>query len=274
MLFRLQQACRDRISLGSIRRLVGPAVLILGLGACAPQRGVYHTVQPGQTLYRISRSYGVDADYLARINGIDDPTRLRAGQRLLIPGAQGVRAVPATVASAPARTPARFAPRPAAPTAPRTPPARDSGARPSAAPSGQNAGVAAPARRAGQFVWPASGNLVKSFGEQGHGGRKGIEIAVPLASPIQASAAGKVIYSGDSIQGYGHLIILNHDDGFFTVYGFNQKNLVAVGSFVSQGQQIALAGTPPGQDQARLHFEIRRGKEALNPTNYLSAARR
>ena len=265
MLFRLQQACGDRLSLRSIRRLVGPAVLILGLGACAPPRGVYHTVQPGQTLYRISRSYGVDAEYLARINGIDDPTRLRAGQRLLIPGARDMRTVPATVASAPAKPPARPAPRPAAPTPSRTPPARDSGA---------GAPAAAPARRTGQFVWPASGNLVKSFGEQGHGGRKGIEIAVPLASPILASAAGKVIYSGDGIQGYGHLIILNHDDGFFTVYGFNQKNLVAVGTFVSQGQKIALAGTPPGQDQGRLHFEIRRGKEALNPTNYLPAVRR
>ncbi len=263
MLFRLQQTCRAWIPLRGIRRLVGPAVLILGLGACAPPRGVYHTVQPGQTLYRISRDYGVDVDYLARVNGIDDPTRLHVGKRLLIPGAKDVRAVPATTSTG---TAARSASRrSAAPTAPRTPPARASGARSSAA---------APARRAGQFVWPASGNLVKAFGEQGHGGRKGIEIAVPLASPIQASAAGKVIYSSNSIQGYGHLVILNHDDGFFTVYGFNQKNLVAVGTFVSQGQKIALAGAPPGQEQARLHFEIRRGKEALNPTHYLPVPKR
>jgi lipoprotein NlpD len=96
-----------------------------------------------------------------------------------------------------------------------------------------------------------------------------VEIGVPEETPIQAAAAGQVTYSGDGIRGYGNLIIIRHDDSFFTVYGFNRKNLVASGAFVNQGEKIALSGCPPSGGKPRLHFEIRQGKAPVNPIFYL-----
>ena len=111
---------------------------------------------------------------------------------------------------------------------------------------------------------------MRSFSTQARaGGGKGIEIAVRSGSPVLAAEAGKAIYSGDGVNGYGHLIILQHENELFTVYGFNQKNLVRQGDFVSQGEKIALSGTPPAGGQARLHFEVRRGKQAVDPILYL-----
>lgn len=78
-----------------------------------------------------------------------------------------------------------------------------------------------------------------------------------------------MIYSGDGVKGYGHLIILQHENDLFTVYGFNQQNLVRLGDFVSQDEKIALSGVPPSGGQPRLHFEVRKGKVAVNPILYL-----
>ncbi|NIP49282.1 MAG: M23 family metallopeptidase, partial [Gammaproteobacteria bacterium] len=88
-------------------------------------------------------------------------------------------------------------------------------------------------------------------------------------SGVKAAASGKVIYSGNAIPGYGNLIILEHSNNFFSVYGFNDKNLVKMDDFVGQGDRIALSGLPPNGQSARLYFEIRKGKTAVNPILYL-----
>jgi len=112
--------------------------------------------------------------------------------------------------------------------------------------------------------------LYKSFSAKAKAGSgKGIEIAVRSGSSVKAAEAGKVIYSGDGVNGYGHLIILQHENDLFTVYGFNQRNFVRQGDFVSQGEKIALSGTPPAGGTPRLHFEVRKGKQAVNPILYL-----
>ena len=110
-------------------------------------------------------------------------------------------------------------------------------------------------------------------GQQGNLGTvidsRGFEIEAEPGTPVLAAAAGKVIYSGDGVKGYGHLIIVQHKNDFYTVYGFNSRNLVKQGDFVSQGEQIAVSGTPPGGGEARLHFEVRKKKVAVNPILYL-----
>ncbi len=114
------------------------------------------------------------------------------------------------------------------------------------------------------------GKIVRSFSRQAKaGGGKGIEIAVRSGSSVVAAEAGKVIYGGDGVSGYGFLIILQHENDLFTVYGFNKRNTVRQGDFVSKGEQIALSGIPPSGGQARLHFEVRKGKQAVNPILYL-----
>lgn len=240
--------------------------------ACSPPRGVYHTVKPGQTLYRIGQTYGLEADYIARVNSIRDPSQLKVGTRLFIPGARSRRYVPPTVSSARSSTIKVTAKKHPASTASSHQPVKKVRAATPVAAAG-NAVVKSKKSSLNsakvRFIWPVRGKLVKSFGQQGYGGRKGIEIEVEKGQKIVAAAAGRVTYSGNGIKGYGNLIILKHADDLFSVYGFNQKNLVSVGSYVSKGERIALAGVPPGSNDSRLHFEIRRGKDALNPVSYL-----
>lgn len=231
------------------------------LAGCASRKGVYHTVREGQTLYRISQTYGVDPTGLARVNGVSDPTRLRVGQRLYIPKAARVRTVPKTVTVAKAESSAstpqtKAQPRPLSPTE-TSPSAKPKPALPQKSPS------------KGLFAYPVKGKIVKHFGERAGNLNRGVEFAVPRGTTVTAAADGRVIYSGNGIKGYGHLIIIKHRDSHYTVYGYNEQNLVANGIDVVRGQRIALSGVPPSGGQARLHFEIRIGKEAVNPIFYL-----
>ncbi len=243
------------------------AALLSMLAGCAAT-GVYHVVEPGQTLFRIAKTYGIDEAELARANGVTDPTRLEAGRRLFIPGVTRPRTV-ATV-DPPKAPPVPVIPKPP-PKSVKTKPAVKA-AKPKPAPAKPAApaeAITGPPPAPGTFAWPVQGQIVTEFGTAEGKSSKGIEIAVAGGSPVAAAAAGKVIYSGDGIRGYGNLVILEHADNYFTVYGFNTKNLVAVNSFVGQGDRIALSGTPPGGKSPRLHFEIRKGRTAVNPIFFL-----
>jgi len=238
--------------------LVLSFILLFG---CASRKGVYHTVREGQTLYRISQTYGVDPTGLARVNGVSDPTRLRVGQRLYIPQASRVQTVPKTVTVAKAESSALNVQTKAQPRSPSpteiTPPAKPKPAPPPKSPT------------KGLFSYPVKGKIVKHFGERAGNINRGVEFAVPRGTTVTAAAKGRVIYSGSGIKGYGHLIIIKHQDSYYTVYGYNEQNLVANGVDVVRGQRIAFSGVPPSGGQARLHFEIRIGKEAVNPIFYL-----
>ncbi|PLX87365.1 MAG: peptidase M23 [Desulfuromonas sp.] len=235
-------------------------VVLLALLACA-QQGVYHQVKEGQTLYRISRAYGVDEIYLARVNGIADPKDLLSGTRLYIPGATSVKRVAAVK---PRRIPKSAVNPPTAPKAVR--PAVKN--KPPAKISAPSKGPVSAAKK-GTLAWPLRGKLLSAFKASEKSGGKGIEIAAPHNSAVKAAAAGQVIYSGDGVKGYGHLIILQHENDLYTVYGFNTRNLVQQGEFVSGGEKIALSGNAPGGGVPRLHFEVRRQKQAVNPILYL-----
>jgi lipoprotein NlpD len=120
----------------------------------------------------------------------------------------------------------------------------------------------------GVFDWPLRGAIHRTFGDK-NGNHKGIEIRAPEGTPVLAAAAGRVIYSDTGIRGFGHLVILQHDDDYFTIYGYNRSNLVSSGAYVSRGQKIALSGVPASGGPPRLHFELRRGKTPVNPILYL-----
>lgn len=233
--------------------------------ACAPT-GIYHTVQPGQTLYRIARTYKVEEARLASVNNIKDPKQLKANQRIFIPGATQPRKVPAT------STTTRST---ATPTARKTATKTNAQSKTTTVhPATKKTTIKeTPVTKAkptkGLFVWPAKGKLLNKFGKQGQKVYKGIEISLAKGSVVTAAASGKVIYSGNAIPGYGNLVILEHSDSFFSIYGFNHKNLVKMDDHVGQGEKIALSGLPPNGQSARLHFEIRKGKSAVNPILYL-----
>ncbi len=238
------------------------------LVACATS-GVNHVVQPGQTLYRISKTYGVSADKIAAYNHIKDPTQIKAGESLWIPGVRHTRTV--AVVPGPSYT-KRTTPQKSAPTTTRkktvTPKTVAKKKTPSKATQSapQQSSVRA---RKGLLDWPVRGAVLQSYGVKNGERSKGIVIAAAEGTPVLCAAAGQVIYSGSGIQGYGHLLIVKHSDNLYTVYGHNRSTLVKSGAFVNKGQKIALSGRVPSLGRGGVHFEVRQGNQAVDPAFYL-----
>ncbi len=117
------------------------------------------------------------------------------------------------------------------------------------------------------FKWPVRGQVVQDFCSNTLI-NPGINIAAPDGTIVKAAADGVVAYAGHDLKGYGKLILLRHRNGWATAYAFNRELLVERGDPVRQGQSIARVGHAAEIGPA-LHFEIRRGIEPVDPTNYL-----
>lgn len=114
---------------------------------------------------------------------------------------------------------------------------------------------------------PAQGKWSNEFSEGSN--RRGIDIAGKLGQPVLASAAGKVVYSGRGLRGYGNLVIIKHNKTFISAYAHNNKVMVKEGQAVSKGQKIAEMGNTDTK-QVKLHFEIRKFGKPVDPANFLS----
>ncbi|MDE2291124.1 MAG: M23 family metallopeptidase [Elusimicrobia bacterium] len=101
----------------------------------------------------------------------------------------------------------------------------------------------------------------------------GIDIAADMGVPVHASAAGRVIYAGHGLRGYGNVVILRHDAGTTTLYAHNEKLKVKVGQWVKQGQVISLLGSTGHSTGPHVHFEIRKRNVAENPRLLLAKSR-
>jgi lipoprotein NlpD len=120
------------------------------------------------------------------------------------------------------------------------------------------------------FVWPITGEVISFFGQKIYGTQnKGIDIRARRGDAIHASKEGVVVFSSNTFKGHGNIIIVDHLDGFFTVYSRNSQNLVKGGDRVEQNQTIALAGSTGRGENPYLHFEIRRHGRPQNPLYYL-----
>jgi len=142
--------------------------------------------------------------------------------------------------------------------APRVEPPRES---PSAAATDDDAKLG--------WMWPASGKLVTGFSDTAN--LKGIDIAGKEGQPVAASAAGKVVYAGTGLRGYGKLVIIKHNATYLSAYAHNREILVKEGQQVAKGQKIAEMGNTDS-DQVKLHFEIRRQGKPVDPLKYLPPA--
>ncbi|MGH8746463.1 MAG: murein hydrolase activator EnvC family protein, partial [Burkholderiales bacterium] len=144
---------------------------------------------------------------------------------------------------------------------------------PSTAAQSQPAAAAAakPPTGAGSvsFIWPAKGKLVAGFSEATN---KGIDIGGKIGDPVFAAAPGRIMYTGTGIRGYGKLIVIKHDDGFNSVYAHNSQILVKEGQTVKGGERIATLGDTDS-DQPKLHFEIRKSGQPVDPLKYLPGDR-
>ncbi|NOT14522.1 MAG: peptidoglycan DD-metalloendopeptidase family protein [Methylotenera sp.] len=116
------------------------------------------------------------------------------------------------------------------------------------------------------WVWPTKGKIIANFNEAGN---KGIDIAGNMGQSIQASAAGKVIYSGSDLRGYGKLVIIKHNANYLSVYANNSAILVKEGQQINQGQRIAEMGNTDS-NTIKLHFEIRLQGKSIDPNKLLA----
>ena len=117
-----------------------------------------------------------------------------------------------------------------------------------------------------QWSWPTKGKVIANFNEATN---KGLDIGGSTGQAINAASAGKVIYSGSDLRGYGKLVIIKHDKTFLSVYAHNSKIIVKEGQSVASGQKIAEMGDTDS-NTVKLHFEIRRLGKSVNPALYLN----
>jgi len=242
-----------------------PYLLAAGTSLQLPTAQV-HTVRRGETLYAISRRYGVDTASLARGNRLQSPYTIHVGQRLFLPfGTRtGITAAP-TSQTARAQAPRNTQSATPEPTGSR---AVSRGVRPRPKPLSRPPPV--PARDAGGFIWPVEGRVLSSFGAKAASlHNDGLNIAAPMGAPVRAADNGVVAYAGDKIRGFGNMLLIKHSDGLITAYAHADKLLVARGDVVSRGQVVARVGKTGGIGAPQLHFEVRKGSQAVDPRKFL-----
>ncbi len=199
-------------------------------------------VKSDDTLYGISKKYGVSVSRLVQLNRLKKPYIIQPGQRLFLkyPGTtlsrKSSKKMPGKQISDRQHTLA-------------------------------NSKLTGNWARKIRWKWPVKGKILSRF-VRGRHNAKGIDIGGNMGSRVNAAADGKVVYSGNGLISYGNLVIIKHNNHYLSAYAYNHKLLVHEGQWVKSGQQIAEMGRS-GKRSPRLHFEIRRDGKPVNPLRYL-----
>ncbi len=250
----------------------------------------FYVIQKGDTLYSIAFEHGLDYREVAEQNNIDNPAAIQIGQQIkLMPSkeGQGERQ--------------RVDSKPLAPVAPAAPVAIARKDQPKIAKLPYSEQAMAQIEKIQQetgqpattvviavttvkppqdsdsgsddsIEWaiPTKGKVISEYSEAAN--RKGVDIAGVRGQPVLASAAGKVVYSGSGLRGYGKLVIIKHNKTFLSAYAHNDQILVKEGQSVTRGQKIAEMGSTD-TDQVKLHFEIRKFGKPVDPAKFLNLAK-
>ena len=248
--------------------LTPPYLLKVGDNLALPNRRG-HKVVKGETVYSISRSYGIAISELTRANGIVSPYTIVVGQDLVIPAAADVRVTTAVPQPASVGTvDVQELPAPVAAASPPPAPAPPPVAK--ATPKQIESLPKAPARASSTFLWPVQGKLISRYGSQQDGQHNdGINIGAKRGTTVKAAENGVVAYAGNELRGFGNLLLVKHADGYMTAYAHNDTLLVGRGAEVKKGQPIARVGSSGSVGSPQLHFEIRKGRQAVDPLRYL-----
>lgn len=210
-----------------------------------------YTVKPGDTLYSIAWELGIDNSDLAFRNNIAAPYLIFPGQELRIRGSvKRAQSIPTKIVKKPSDLPKTKN------SAPKLPQPR------SQFPPKQEVNS-----RQLSWAWPASGRIIDQFSTN-KPVNKGIDIAGRLGDSVYAAAAGSVVYAGTGLRGYGKLVIIRHNDQFLSAYAHTHRILVNEGDQVKVRQKIAEIGST-GANDTKLHFEIRRGGQPIDPVQFL-----
>ncbi len=258
-----------------VNRLKAPFILHEGQRLRLPPPHEYK-VQAGDTIYKVSRVFGVNSSEVARLNDIDSPYIIHPNQVLRLPSV--VRKTQVTKAEVkPASKPelktasAEAKPSPAV--------VKDGVPQPQAKPTkiSKNKSIRvskvrtkAPKRSSSKFKRPIRGKILSDYGVKKNGlHNDGINIAAKRGSPVKAAENGVVVYSGNALKGSGNLILVRHSDQWMTAYAHLDKMSVRKGQVIKRGSVIGKVGSTGSVATPQLHFEVRRGTSAMNPTRYL-----
>jgi len=243
-----------RIEFSALTRLFGLVLLLsIVLGGCGAH--VYHQVRKNDTLYSISWHYNQDFQQLAKWNNLQAPYTINEGQWLRVapPGvAAGLQ--PPIYAKADQRQGV----------------SRSAGYKPDVTSGHSNSNGSAAANtysEINKWIWPVKGKVIQKFSAD-QPGKQGLDISAAAGTLVNAAAAGKVVYSGNGLRGYGNLIIIKHNEEFLSAYAHNQSIIVKEGAVVEQGQPIARVGNTESS-QVKLHFQIRVNGKPVDPLRYL-----
>jgi murein DD-endopeptidase MepM/ murein hydrolase activator NlpD len=254
----------------------------------APKRqqvspGGAHTVASGDTLYSLSRKYGVSPRAIADLNRLPPNATLSLGQNIRIPsgGSKVVAQAPAAPAESESQqtaeqaTPAAATPKPetAASTVPAPTDQASAKDQTSVEPEADEPQQAAADPSLPGMRWPVKGKIISAYGSKPNGLRnEGINIAVPEGTGIRAADGGVVAYAGNELKGYGNLVLIRHDGGWVTAYAHNKELIVKRGDTVKRGDIVAKAGQTGSVTSPQLHFEVRKGATAMDPIRFLGSA--
>ena len=193
------------------------------------QKSTRYTIKKGDTIWRIAHNHGVLPDEIIKANKIKDVGNIKPGQQLVIP--TGV-----TVSKkAPVRSASTY-----------TKKLNES------------------------FEWPIRGKILFGFDKWIDGYKnKGIDIQAVNGQAVKASKSGVVALTSDTPDGWGKVVVLQHDDGSYTWYAYNSQILVKKGDYVLQRQTITEAGSTGRAEQDKLHFKIFLRGEPVNPISQL-----
>lgn len=260
-----------------------------------------YIVKRGDTLYSIGLNHGYDYREIAAANNIPEPYTINIGQSISFASLKGqdafVETAPSmqenedgviispvdisegedTVIASSVVTPVLTSPKAMrepysleafnrqATTAPETKPSTVTALPTTPAVEEEPIKAVPPTISKSGWSWPTQGKVVAKFNESTN---KGLDIAGKKGQAISASSAGKVIYAGSDLRGYGKLVIIKHNKTFLSVYGHNSKILVKEGQAVKAGQKIAEMGDSDA-NRVKLHFEIRERGKSVDPAKHL-----
>lgn len=258
-------------------------------------------VAPGDTLYSLSRKYSVPVNDLALMNDLRAPFSLTVGQKVRVPNLATVTSVTSTsVAKAETKsvsvpvkttmTAKTVAPKVGSTVVAKNTTVKTTEKKPvekksvkvvenkktekqqvkriSSDPTKKLPKITK--RSSAKFSWPVRGKILSNYGAKSNGlFNDGINISATRGTAVKAAENGVVAYAGNEVKGMGNLIIIQHSDGFMTVYAHMDSMSVRRGARVSVGQKIGTVGKTGKVDTPQLHFEIRKGTKAYNPTSYL-----
>jgi murein DD-endopeptidase MepM/ murein hydrolase activator NlpD len=250
------------------------------VSADAPVWNGRYTMNPGDSLYSIARNHQTTLADLQRANGITDPTKVRAGTVLIVPG-KGEAASDRSASTGSPQTNTTQTTTTGGPrvvhiplgqtqTHSQTTGMGEGSKIASRGDTVSDATEAAAPSSGARFRWPVTGRVLAGFGKRPDGSHNdGINLAVQQGTEVRAAEGGRVVYAGSELKGYGNLVLIRHDNGWVTAYAHNEELLVKRDEAVKRGQVIAKAGRTGNVDQAQLHFELRQGAKPIDPMPYL-----